>query len=491
MIKKINDIFNNYFRFTENISNYLIYFLLSALCILVWVEPFAFFRGDDWSFIIDYAESKSFNDYVFVAHGAHVIPFFQLFYNIELLIFGKNAICFQALSVLIFSFIPYVFYLILKQISSKNNQGTILLVSLLLSLHPNFADIIFWIFQQGVIIHILFQLLSIFCYFNYLKNNDNKNLYLFFTFLVIQNYFFGNGILFPLLFIVDYIYMLFFSKIKSINYKFLGLLIVFQIFFLIVQSFLSLQSIDFFELLNNFNEICISLFRLIHVSITRFLFIRQIGGNFSEILASLLFLFISYNAFKNDRRLFMFSVIYLFSVSISIPIARFDSLSFINSTDVHYYYSILLFPPLALITFLAVSKLSISKKKYFFFILVSTLMGYLFVNIQVKKIFSYKHLKNKEGIVNAIKYSKKNYYPFEDQMYSCGKSFRLEFPLNNEIQKSSLKSSYFGYDSTIVKIIGEDCFKSFLINNNKMIKSFKFLEKKSMFNLDITYEKNE
>lgn len=461
----------------------LLFFVLSSL--FIWHNTFSFFLGDDWSFIFDYAEGKSFTDYVFAAHGGHVIPLFQTFYTTELILFGKNVICFQFLSVLMWGLTSFILYSVFIQISSGGYSKIIaIIISLLFCLHPNSADVVYWVFQQGVILHLLFQALTILFYIKFIKENSTKHFTLFILFLFFQNYFFGNGVLFPGLFLGHYL-----LEKRKINDKFIFILLFFQLLFIFVQKSLSLQEINFTILFENRLDVVISFFKLVYVSLVRFFFIKQVGGNLMVFLSLILFTIICFLAYRNEKRFFSFALLYLIISSISIPMARFQIASF-DPIRIHYYYSVLLFPPLFFLLFLAVSKSSLQHTRILLLISSVYLIGFYFVNIQAKRIYAYKQFKNKEALNNAILYSKKNYYPFEDAMFSSPKHIYQDNLLNESVQKSVLKSSYFEADSTIINYLGKETYKFFIFNNARVIKNYKYLENKSYFSLDLTYEKH-
>lgn len=458
--------------------------LFVMLSLFIWIDIFSFFKGDDWIFIIDYIKGNSLKNYVLYAHRGHVMPLFKSFYSLELIFFGKNAQCFQFISVICWGITSFVFYLIFNQISSNEySKYFAILVSMLLCMHPNFSDIIYWIFQQGIIIHLLFQALTILYYLKYLKEDTTKHLTLFILFLIIQNYFFGNGVLFPLLFLCHYILV----KRKVMNKIPISLFVI-QIAFILIQEALSKQEIHLHDLINNYLAIIYSFFNLIKVSLVRFFFIKQLYGNIMVIPGIVLFGCISYLAFKNDKNIFFFSLLYLIISTIAISIARFQ-ISASEPKEIHYYYSVLLFPSVFLLLFTAISNLTLKPLKATATVMVAYLTIYFFVNIEAKKIYSYKNLKNKEALNNAIRYEKKNYYPFEDAIYSGGMNIYQDNILNKGVQNSLQKSNYFEADSSIIKYLGLNNYNNFIEYNNKVIDSYKSLEKQSRFDLDISYEK--
>ncbi len=467
----------------KNFTDKAILIFLLCLSLLIWLNVFSFFLGDDWSFINDFANGKSFKEYALVGHGGHVIPLFQALYTMELVLFGKNAICLQFTSVLFWGLTCFVFYLLLNRMSTheyaKRNS---LIITIVFCLHPDLADVIFWIFQQGVILHILLQLLAVLYYFNYIQQGHFKNFVLFLFFLVIQNYFFGNGVLFPLLFICHY----FFEKRKIDKLIICTLLI--QLLFIFIQKALSQQEINLNTLLENYTSIIISFFKLIYVSIVRFAFVKQTGGSVLVYIGLVFFAYLCYLAYRDQKNYFIFCILYLFVSSLAVPIARFQIAGF-QPQDVHYYYSVLLFPPLFLILYLAISHIQVKGYNLLFSICLVYTIGFYFINIQTKKIFGYKHFKNKEAIENAVLYGKKNYYAFEDGSSARGKQIYQTFLLNPEIQKSIQKTDYFASDSSIIEYLSDSVYTNFIIQNTNILNSYKILKEKSLFNLDINYEK--
>ncbi len=455
-----------------------------VLALLVWVDPFAFFKSDDWSFIMRYASNDYLSGgYIFEGHGAHVIPLFKSIYYLELSVFGKNALCFQILSVLLWGILSYAFFKLCQQIN-PSKSALALLISLLFCLHPNFADILYWIFQQGVILHLLFQILTILYYFIYLKERTSGKLFLFLILLIGQNYFFGNGVLFPCLFIFHSI-----LEDRKLLSKHLVVLIGIQIIFLVIQKSFSQEEIGILSVFENSASIVISFLKLIYVSVTRFFFIRNFAGSYLLALALLLFFIQAYFAFRNHGKLFFFSIVYLVISTISMAIGR-SQIASMPENEIHYYYSILLFPPLFMMLFLALSGFR-TKQHHKIITGVLTVYAIVFtaVNIQAKRIYSYRNFKNKEAMNNAVLYSKINYYPFDDAMFSNGQNLYLDNILNPEVQKSLLKNNYFKADSNIINYLGKRNYDTFTEENRKMINSYKYLEEHSLFDLDINYEK--
>ena len=463
-------------------SEKVILLFLILLSLITWIDPFSFFKGDDWIFIIDFANG-SFISNLITAHGAHVIPFFKAIYYFELLTFGKNAILFQIVSVILWGSNCFVVYLILKQISENINPLQ-LLIAAAVCLHPDFSDIIYWIFQQGVIFHMLFQSMAILFYLKFLKNYSSRNYIWFLAFLLTQNYFFGNGIFFPLLFICHYI----FNKRKILFDRYLVSLLTLQLLFIIVQQLLSHQQIPINEIISNRFTIFQAWINLIEVSLTRFIFIKPTGGAWMVYISFLVFVLICYKAYKTSPEHFLFAFLFLLVSSISIPIARVSIAQF-QFHEIHYYYSTLLFPPLFLLFFIALSEYNFKYSGIFQFSVFLCFAALFIINLQSKRIYSYRNFKNKEFLMTAINYGKKNYYPYDDAIFSSQKNIYLDHIGHAEIQKSIQKTNYFGADSVIINYMGNDAFLSFIENNRNVLKSYTMLSEQSKVNLDIEFEK--
>jgi hypothetical protein len=469
----------------EKIGNKYIATSLIVLSLLIWVDIFVFFREDDWTFIIDYTQGKTFADYFLIGHGGHVIPLFQFFYSIELSIFGKNALLFQIVSVFTWGLLCFVYYIFLINIGlrKKSDRLTAFCLVILFCLHPNFSDIIYWIFQQGVILHLLFQLLTVFFYFEYIKENSKKLFSLFLSCMIIQNYLFGNGLLFPMVFVAHF--MIHKKKWISIEVIFLSLL---QLGFILIQKALSLQPISLELIFNNSYLIILGYCKLIAVSISRLFFIKNYGGWYTISFALMLFSYLSVLAYRNNRSYFIFSILCLLVLSVAIPLARFQVFSE-SHFNIRYYYSTLLFLPISTIIFLALSYEKNPFKNKLRYIFVFYLVSFYSVGLQTKKIFSYKNFKNKEALQNAVIYGKLNYYPFEDAIFSSSKNIYLDHLTAEQVLYSTQKTSYFLADSTIIEALGYKKYKIFLEKNKQVVDSYIKLSKESLFDLDIGYEK--
>lgn len=465
----------------DNPKAVLLFFV--ALSLLLWTDPFVFFSRDDWTFIMEYASDKTASQFFSEAHGSHVLPLFKILYYIEMKVFGHNAILYQIVSLIMWGIGSFALYRIFSYISDNNTLS--LIVASIFCIHPNFGDIMYWIFQQGVIVHLSFQILTVLFYLKYIKSDTQKDMWSFLILLVTQNYFFGNGIFMPILFSAHYLYEK--RKFSAV----IAYMMVLQMIFVIVQKMFSVQDFTIMQILENWLLSLRTFTNLILVSVTRMFFVKQFGSTALTALSMAIYIVLMYFAFKKNKSLFLFGIGYIFFANISMSIARTDILKY-EFDLIHYYYTILIFAPLFFIAFMGLSKIVEMELKINKVLQYGTtlyVVGLLLLNVQVKKIFSYKNFKNKEAINNAVIYGKVNYFPFDDGMYYGAKNIYQDNLLNEEVHKSLGKSSYFKVDSEVYDYIGERHYSRYMKKNNEILKSYENLKKSALFNIDINYER--
>jgi hypothetical protein len=454
-------------------------YLFITIALLCWFDWQAFFWRDDWVFIDDYL-NKNFLDFIFTAYNGHVKPLFKLVYYSQLLFFGKNALFFQMTNVVFFGLLAYIFSLILREVSFKENKSFAIYTAVLMCAHPGFGSITLWIFAICIILQLLFQALAILFYFKFIKDNTTpQNYFLFILFVIVQNYFFGNGLFFPLLFIFHQ----FLENRFKIN-KPIIILLTIQLLFVLIQNFSSNQSIGIHYIFQNNIEILKSFFTLLFISSARFFFIKQEINSVLICASTLIFLWVCYWSLKKNKNMFLFGFVYLILASVSIPIARLGL-----TKSFSYYYSVLLFPAFFFLFYTAISSFNLKYIKPIVLTGSIVLFSYFVLDVQVKRIYSYRNFKNKENLLNAIHYSKEHYYPFDDPFITDSKNICIDNFKNIGIQNSLGKNNYFEMDSIIRNYLGRSSAAVFNEMSNNVIRNYKLLSKESKVDIDLNYEK--
>ena len=170
-----------------------------VLSLLFWLEPNIFFYNDDWRFVDKYLDANRLQ-FIFTSYFGHIKPVFESFFFAELFAFGKNTVFFQITALILFGLMAFIFSRIYREASAQNAFAAMIVPVLWMS-HPNCGDVTLWLFQVCIILHVLFQALTILFYFKYRSSRSHLHFYLFIIALVLQDFSFGNGIFFPILFI--------------------------------------------------------------------------------------------------------------------------------------------------------------------------------------------------------------------------------------------------------------------------------------------------
>ena len=469
---------NNVFRYILETKYKYGVVLFVLLSLFFWLDPFVFFWRDDWYFISDITSLPYFTR-LFEQPGDHVAPFFKLLYFSEFSFFGINTILYQIVSLVLFGLFGYFSSLVYKELSPQKTFFAVS-VSVLMLAHSNFSNITLWLFEVCVIAQMLFQACTILVFLRFLKDENQKRFILFIVLLVIQNYFFGNGIFFPLLFISSIII----EKGVLMNRQII-ILVVIQILFVLVQKYCSDQTVTILQMLKNLSEILNGFFILISTSITRFFFFKVTVLTVS-ILSYFLFLIVCFFAFRNDKKKTFFGLVYLIVSSLTISIARAHNLAL----TVQYYYTVMLIPSLFFILFIAISEINLKYTRLMFFVFLAILLTFLVVDIQVKKVFSYRGFKNKEALLQAIKYSKQSYYPYDEPVLTVGLSPYIDNMRNSSIQNSLRTDSVFEMDTAMMAYFKSPrVSEAFKLKTHKAIENYKILKKRTIIDLNIGYEK--
>lgn len=474
--------------FSRSGSKLFILLFFIILSLLYWSNPNTFFLADDWHWIIDYIDGKPFKSYALKERDGNLYTLSQLVYNWELFLFGKNAFCFQILITIFWGITVFIFYLIALKITSNESISYLtLLLAATFIMHSFCGHLILWIFSQNIILQFIFQGLTVLLYFKFLQKESNKNLLLFCIFLFLQNFFSVNGKLFPILFIGHYVWRYKFEKKGAVIGKFLLTTVLIQVLFLVIQRLTSSQ-VTVGGVLRSLHYILIAYFMLLAHGVARFFYLSKLLSGSLIYLSLIILAGLFFLAYKKSKNGAIFLFLYLIAVTLSVPIGRWHHILF-KYRYVFTSYSFFMFPVIFMLFMIIFKDLSVNVKRILGVILSLCAIFFFFDGLRLKRTYSIWHTKNKEALYTAIKYNKNHYYPFNDQVITQGTILYLDHVTNETIQKSLMKSSYFGADSAIIQYMGEDRYNKFLNFSSKVIQSYKKLSERSLFDLDVPFEK--
>ena len=470
-------------EYSKGKNKAILLFFFICIAIFFWIEPSIFFLRDDLYYIAKYFFENRL-DFILSPHWGHVMPVFRFVYFSEIFLFGKNAILFQLLGLILLGMMAFLYSRMYRRVTTRNTVLA-LVIAVMMIAHPDWTEVTLWVFEICIILQLFFQALTILIYYKYVENDNQKYFFLFLGALILQNYCFGNGVFFPLLFIFALLLEKGSRKSHIIS------LVVIQIAFLLIQKFHSEQAIYISDLLHNYKAVLLNYYNFISISAVRFFIVKQVFGSAIQLASLVLFLVLSMVAYRNDKKATLFFLAYFFVASISVPLARPNL-----RTNFHYYYTTLLFPALFSILYISFSKIDAKLFKVAFVFFGLCLCGYFFIDLKAKRIYGYMDFKNKERLMDAINYNKEYYYPYDELYVTDGIDVYLDNMSDASIQKSIQKNSYFelgtGLQNYFVKQNGDSAqlvINEFKYRSKSTMQAYKLLQKHSFIDFDITYEK--
>ena len=395
------------------------YLVLVVFGLIVWLNPDTFFWRDDWLYLSFYYQKQFalFNNHL----AFEIKPLFQYFFFLEFLVMKSFMMGYQIINSLLLVGCSIYLYRVLLSFSIHKNAA--LISAFLFVIHPvQFVNAL-WIFQQCELIHLLLLIASILYFKQYMETSTNSSLVRFGCCLFFQNYFFPNGLFYPVLFLIAYLGL---KSKKSVDFKFLVLVVLILATHLAhalyIQSRLVLEG---GALTSHVKIKILYFFKIISISIWR-VFIPNFSPNHSflvtvaPLIACGFFIAIAYKKIVDIgiKELIFLSLMGMFFSSILLTMTRF------NQPEVHYYYSALHFPYLFMLLSILVHYY-VSFKKIAFKLIAVVMIGLLIVaDFKGKRAFSYRNKLNAERMQVALKSNQ--YKPYDDPCFSIPHYFQLE-----------------------------------------------------------------
>lgn len=165
--------------------------VLGALVVACWRLPFHFFWADEWGFIADFARDAPVDWWA--PHSGHVFPLFRVFYLAMLSLFGPTPLAFHLAALLVWWGVCLLAFDAFRRLGTHGEVA--LLMGAIFAVHPVNSTVVLWSFEMCVTLQLLFQLLALNLV---LRQPDRSNLLLLGALLLVQNLFFANGALFPI-----------------------------------------------------------------------------------------------------------------------------------------------------------------------------------------------------------------------------------------------------------------------------------------------------
>lgn len=172
----------------------LIFFIASFF---VWSNYETFLWRDDWIYLLLFQN----NPYSFFSGhiASDIKPLFQYLLFPQFSLFTNHFYLYQLVNVIFLATCATLFFHIL--ISFQISRIWALFGSMLYLLHPtNFVNAS-WIFQQCELAHILLLLICLLAYKSHSASSGRISLLVYTIAMLLQNYFFPNGVFYPIMFI--------------------------------------------------------------------------------------------------------------------------------------------------------------------------------------------------------------------------------------------------------------------------------------------------
>lgn len=394
------------------------YLVLVVLGLTVWINPDTFFWRDDWLYLSFYCQKQFalFNNHL----AFEIKPLFQYFFFLEFRVMGSFMIGYQSINTLLLVGCSIYLYRVLLSFSIHRNAA--LFSASLFLVHPiQFVNAL-WIFQQCELIHLLLLIASILYFKQYMETSTISSLLRFGCCLFFQNYFFPNGLFYPIMFLFAYFGL---KNTKSVDFKFLVMVVLILASHvahaLYIQSKLVLEG----GLASNVKIKILYFFKIISISIWR-MFIPNFSPNHSllvivaPLIACGFFIAIAYKKVvdRSIRELLFLSIAGIFFSSLILATTRF------RQPEVHYYYSAWHFPYLFILISILVHYNVSFKKTAFKLITVILIVLFIVADYRGKRAFSYRNKLNAERM--EIGLISNQYKPYDDPCFSIPHYFQFE-----------------------------------------------------------------
>lgn len=392
---------------TRKKNDYLAFFILLAFGMVAWINVDTFIWRDDWTYL-SYFYQRRFQ--LFNGNLAFEIkPLFHYVLFFEFYLFANHFWLFQSINVLLMITISLFFYKINRQF--KIDSRIALVVSILLLLHPtNFVNL-FWIFQQCELLHLACLFVCLYFFLQYIDLHSYTTMAIFIALLFFQNYFFPNGLFYPIFFVL--LLVAWKNKLENHLLLFFATTGVFSVHAL--HAFYLQSKMNTVEgLFSNFFEKLLYFLKLSTNSVLRIVIpnFQPISSPlFNALIIASISAFLFWNHKKlssQSQKLVLLAVLGILFASITLVLTRF------KQPEIHYYYTSL-FIPFYLLIFAVYAnhffRFNRFTKIFAFFMIITSLI----LDSKAKMIFSTRNHANYLQMEKAIK--TKRYEPFDDPFF--------------------------------------------------------------------------
>jgi hypothetical protein len=394
--------------------------LIALICVvgafLFWKMDWNFFWRDDWDLLARMRHPSL--GMLMENHFGHVIPVFKLSFYLQLRAFGTNAIWFSYVNLLAFGMSNYMVHRLARRFTTASSAWVVVSV---LTMHPIMFSHLTWTFQQCITFHILFQVLAVLYFLDWVLKKRGSDFARSLLFTALQNYCFGNGLFLPMLFVIG---IVLFRK-GALEWRFIVAYLMLEAAFILVQLFVggargtsglgvaALPAVVSYGL-------C-----FLGFSMSRIFLIREwVMGSATPWICGGAFIAFAVMAFfrkDRDRRYLLFHMVWFSVAFCSIPIAVREGL---GEAGLPHYYSVLSIIPMAFIVEHALGGRGILQRVRGKTLVVACSLAVLlvfYIDQQLKDTASFRSFRNQQLMFQAIQ-DGTPYEGFDDPYFRDGRS---------------------------------------------------------------------
>jgi hypothetical protein len=399
------------------------FLVIVAAVFLCWGNTYSFFWRDEWTFLSDLRSVDI--AWFFRPFNGHIKPLFKALYFLEVHVFGINTVFYLLTNLFVYAIAVYGLRLVFLRVSTPSTRvATPEIVASALAVlvvaHPTNHNHLLWSFQVSQSLFMLFQVWAVLCFIRFIASGKSSDFWSSILLITCQNYSFGNGLFFSLLFATC---TLLFGTAKKTRAALLYLLL-FCVTIAVQVAGNPNGLVD--RALQQPSTVIVGIFRLLDVSIARTFSIADLPSNRLPFVSLGVFIaFVAYGysrEYVNKLYLTIFSLWFLLN-SLSIPIAR-PGLSQFPS-----YYSVMGLMPLALCAWTIVGNRMTTvierRPRRTLVAAVAVLAMFYVVDVRMSYIFSRRNALNEQYVKDSIR-NDDPYRPYDDPYFVEGEGFRVK-----------------------------------------------------------------
>lgn len=375
--------------------------IVLALAFALWRPDFMFFWRDDWDFLSGLRNAGP--GWLLVDHYGHILPLFKLMYWGEMAVLGTNTQWHGFVSVVLFGLGSVALLRLLLKVTSPVPAWAAVV---LYTAHPMMFQHVGWIFEQCMSAHLFFQAMSVLCFLRWQQTERSAHLALTLLFIVVQNYFFGNGIFLPLMLAVGvWIFRRPERTLAMTIRRTTPFLLLFALF-VVVQLGLGGERSTKELSVGGIPGMLQAGAYLFGVNASRMILLREGAlGPVTPWLTSAIVLAVIVRALmrrSRDRRLAWLYVLWYGAVFCSVPLMRGGTLV---GADVPQYYTVLSMAPLLLLAEHALGGQRVWDRLPRPALLVfcaGLAIGIVVVDGELRRLVSFRHFRNEQLMQKSV-----------------------------------------------------------------------------------------